>query len=127
MPAESIVTEKAPAPIGPYSQAIRANGLLITSGQIAIDPAKGEFAGGSIEEQTRQVLKNLKAILDAGGTEFSRVVKTTVFLKDINDFKAMNEVYAEYFGESRPARSTVQAAALPAGASVEIDCIALCD
>ncbi len=122
---EAISTEKAPGAIGPYSQAVKAEGLVFCSGQIPIDPATGEFVSGGVAEQTEQVLTNLTAVLEAAGTGLGRVVKTTVFLADMNDFTAMNDVYARYFAENKPARATVQAARLPRDAKVEIDCIAL--
>ena len=122
---EVVLTPRGPKPIGPYSQAIKANGLLFVSGQIALDPITGEFAGADVRKQTERVLENLKAILEAGGTSLKHVVKTTVFLKDMNDFPAMNETYARYFDSAPPARSTVQAARLPKDALVEIDVIAL--
>jgi 2-iminobutanoate/2-iminopropanoate deaminase len=123
----AISTPHAPAAIGPYSQAVRAGGFLYTSGQIALDPATGQVVPGSITEQTTQVLENLKAILEAAGTELSRVVKTLVFLKDMNDFSAMNAVYGKYLapeGTVPPARSTVEAARLPKDVLVEIEVIA---
>jgi 2-iminobutanoate/2-iminopropanoate deaminase len=122
---EIISTEKAPGAIGPYSQAIKANGMLFCSGQIPIDPASGEFVEGGVAEQTEQVFKNLVAVLEAGGTSLEGVVKTTVFLADMNDFAAMNEVYGRYFDTNKPARATVQAARLPRDARVEIECIAV--
>ena len=122
---ETISTENAPGAIGPYSQAIKANGMLFCSGQIPIDPATGEFVEGGVAEQTEQVFKNLIAVLEAGGASLESVVKTSVFLADMNDFGAMNEVYARYFDTNKPARATVQAARLPRDARVEIDCIAL--
>ena len=122
---EIISTENAPGAIGPYSQAIKANGMLFCSGQIPIDPATGEFVEGGVAEQTEQVFKNLIAVLEAGGASLESVVKTTVFLADMNDFGAMNEVYARYFDTNKPARATVQAARLPRDARVEIECIAL--
>jgi len=122
---EIISTDKAPGAIGPYSQAIKAGGMLFCSGQIPIDIATGEFVEGGVVEQTEQVLKNLKAVLEAGGSGIAGVVKTTVFLADMNDFAAMNEVYAKYFDADKPARATVQAARLPRDARVEIDCIAI--
>jgi 2-iminobutanoate/2-iminopropanoate deaminase len=128
MSKEIIYTKNAPEPIGPYSQAIKVStqnsNLLLTSGQIAIDPAHGNIISGGIKEQTRQVLKNLEAILAADGASMSQVVKTTVFLKDMNDFAPMNEVYAEFFGESKPARSAVGVFRLPKNALVEIEVIA---
>ena len=122
---ETISTENAPGAIGPYSQAIKANGMLFCSGQIPIDPATGEFVEGGVAEQTEQVFKNLVAVLEAGGSNLEGVVKTTVFLADMNDFGAMNEVYAKYFDSNKPARATVQAARLPRDAKVEIECIAV--
>ena len=121
---EIISTEKAPGAIGPYSQAIKTGGMVFCSGQIPIDPATGEFVSNDVVEQTEQVLKNLSAVLDAAGTNLGNVVKTTVFLADMGDFAAMNEVYGRYFSENKPARATVQAARLPKDARVEIDCIA---
>lgn len=122
---EIISTENAPGAIGPYSQAIKANGMLFCSGQIPIDPATGEFVEGGVAEQTEQVFKNLTAVLKAGGSGLDGVVKTTVFLADMNDFAAMNEVYGKYFDSNKPARATVQAARLPRDAKVEIECIAV--
>ena len=121
---EIISTEKAPGAIGPYSQAIKTGGMVYCSGQIPIDPVTGEFVSNDIVEQTEQVLKNLAAVLEAAKTNLGNVVKTTVFLADMSDFAAMNEVYGRYFGENKPARATVQAARLPRDARVEIDCIA---
>jgi len=120
-----ISTELAPKAIGPYSQAIRANGFVFCAGQTPIDPAVGKLINGDVPAQTRRVLHNLSAILETAGTSLSRVVKTTVFLTDMANFKAMNEVYAEFFPEHPPARSTVAVAGLPLGAQVEIECIAL--
>lgn len=125
---QAVVTANAPGAIGPYSQAIRVGEMLFTSGQIPIDPATGTMVEGGIAEQTARVCENLKAVLMAAGVGFAEVVKTTVFLKDMKDFAAMNEVYARYFageGFAAPARSTVQAAALPRDAMVEIDCVAV--
>ena len=122
-----VATEKAPKPIGPYSQAIKANGFLFVSGQIALDPHTGEFAGADVRQQTERVMDNLKAILEASGVSLGHVVKTTVFLKDMGDFPKMNEVYGRYFTENPPARSTVQAAKLPRDVMVEIDAIAVVD
>ena len=119
-----ILTDRGPKPIGPYSQAVRSNGFLFVSGQVALDPKSGEFVGTDIRQQTERTLQNLKAILEAAGVSLSHVVKTTVFLKDMNDFTAMNETYARYFTAAPPARSTVQAARLPKDALVEIDVIA---
>ena len=121
---EIISTDKAPGAIGPYSQAIKTGGMVFCSGQIPIDPATGEFVSSDISEQTEQVLKNLAAVLEAANTGLSNVVKTTVFLADMSDFAAMNEVYGRYFNENKPARATVQAARLPRDARVEIECIA---
>lgn len=120
-----VTTDKAPRPVGPYSQAVLANGLIFVSGQIASDPASGQFLGGSIEEQTRLVLQNLSCILASANSAMGKVLKTTVFLKDMKDFEAMNTIYAEYFKEHKPARATVQVAALPRDAKVEIELIAL--
>ena len=120
-----ISAELAPKAIGPYSQAIRANGFVFCAGQTPIDPAVGKLIDGDVPAQTRRVLHNLSAILEAAGASLSRVVKTTVFLTDMANFKAMNEVYAEFFPEHPPARSTVAVAGLPLGAQVEIECIAL--
>ncbi|HEY0049094.1 MAG TPA: RidA family protein [Pyrinomonadaceae bacterium] len=122
---EIISTEKAPGAIGPYSQAVKTGNMVFLSGQIPIDPQTGEFVAGGVAEQTEQVLKNLSAVLEAAGTSLNDVVKTTVFLADMNDFTAMNEVYARYFSENKPARATVQAARLPRDARVEIECIAI--
>ncbi|MBA3240242.1 MAG: RidA family protein [Acidobacteria bacterium] len=120
-----IKTAEAPQAIGPYSQAIVAGGFVFTSGQIPLDPQTGEFVEGGIVEQTEQVLRNLSKVLEAAGTGLSRVVKTTVYLADMNDFAAMNEVYGRFFELEPPARSTVQAARLPRDARVEIDVVAL--
>jgi 2-iminobutanoate/2-iminopropanoate deaminase len=120
-----VQTKQAPDAIGPYSQAVTANGLVFTSGQIPIDPATGQFVSGGITEQTQQVLKNLAAVLEAAGSSLQQVIKTTVYLADMQDFVAMNEVYATFFGAEPPARSTVQAARLPRDARVEIDVVAL--
>ena len=119
-----IATRNAPGAIGPYSQGIKANGFVFASGQIGLDPATGEFVKGGIAEQSRQVLLNVKNVLEAAGSGLDKVVKTTVFLKDINDFAAMNAVYSEFFKTVCPARSAVQVAALPKGALVEIEVIA---
>ena len=116
-----IHSDKAPGAVGPYSQAILTGNLVFTSGQIAIDPAVGKLIEGGIQEQTRQVMSNLSAVLEAAGTNFSRVVKATVFLSDINEFTRFNEVYSEYFPSNPPARSAFQVAALPLGAMVEIE------
>jgi len=122
---EIISTENAPGAIGPYSQAVKSGNMVFCSGQIPIDPATGEFVSDDAAEQTRQVLINLSAVLNAAGTNLNNVVKTTVFLADMNDFTAMNEIYAEFFSDNKPSRATVQAARLPRDARVEIDCIAL--
>jgi len=121
-----IRTDLAPAPIGPYQQAIKAGNLVFTSGQIPISPQTGEVDAGGIEDQTRRVIDNLKAVLEAAGSSLDQVVKTTVFLRDMDDFPAMNKVYATYFkAESAPARSTVQVARLPRNVAVEIEAVAL--
>jgi 2-iminobutanoate/2-iminopropanoate deaminase len=122
---ERIQTDQAPAAIGPYSQAIRAGGFVFVSGQIAIDPATGQFVSGSVAEQTQQVFKNLAAVLEAAGSSLDRIVKTTVFLQDMKDFAEMNEVYATFFSDAPPARATVAAAGLPRDARVEIEAVAL--
>jgi len=122
----TIQTEQAPAAIGPYSQAIRIGDFLYTSGQIALDPDSGIFLSGEIEEETEQTLKNISAILQAGGVNFENVIKTTVYLSDLNDFTRMNQVYEKYFSKNKPARACVQVAALPKGAKIEIDAIASC-
>ena len=124
MSSASIATEKAPAAIGPYSQGIKANGMVFVSGQLPVDPATGELLT-EIAAATRQSLTNLAAVLAAGGCAMDQVVKTTVFLSDLKDFVAMNEVYSEFFKTNPPARSTVQVAALPKGAVVEIEAIAV--
>ncbi len=120
-----VATEKAPKALGPYSQAIVANGFVFASGQIAIDPATGNLNTGSTAEQTRQVLNNLQAVLESAGSGLSKVVKTTVFLKNMGDFEQMNAVYAEFFSQTKPARATVEVARLPKDVSVEIEAIAL--
>jgi len=122
---EEIKTDKAPKAIGPYSQAIAANGFVFASGQIPIDPATGELNTGTIEEQTRQVLKNLTAVLEAAGTSLHKVVKATVFLQDMNDFTRMNAVYGEFFKPPYPARAAVQVARLPKDVKVEIEAVAV--
>ena len=119
-----VLTDKGPKPIGPYSQAIKINGLIFLSGQVALDARTNEFLGGDIARQTERVMENVRAILEAGGSNLNHVVKTTVFLKDINDFVAMNEVYGKFFKAAPPARSTVQVARLPKDALVEIEVIA---
>tara|TARA_B100001057_G_scaffold55663_1_gene49453 strand:+ start:1670 stop:2068 length:399 start_codon:yes stop_codon:yes gene_type:complete len=123
---QAVTTPDAPAPVGPYNQAVQAGGWLYCSGQIPLDPATGEMVGsGDVEAETRQVLRNLKAVLSAAGTEAAKVVRTTVYLVDLADFQAVNAIYAELFGSGvSPARACVQVAALPKGSKVEIDCIA---
>jgi 2-iminobutanoate/2-iminopropanoate deaminase len=124
MSTRIIATPNAPGAIGPYSQGVvTENGMVFTAGQVALDPSTGELVAGDVKEQTRRALENLKAILDAGGSGLPYVVKTTVFLKDMDDFAAMNEVYGQYFRENPPARSTVQVARLPRDARVEIEAI----
>jgi len=125
MNREEVQTGNAPKAIGPYAQAIKANGFVYTAGQIPLDPKTGDIIGKGIAEQTRQVLENLKAVLTAAGSSLDRVIKTTVFLKNMADFAAMNEIYAEYLGNCKPARSTVAVSELPRGALIEIDLIAL--
>lgn len=127
MAKEIISTDLAPGAIGPYSQAVKAGNLLFCSGQIPIDPSTGEFVSEDISEQTEQVLRNLAAVLEAAGAGLDSVVKTTVFLKDMADFAAMNAVYARHFDSTKPARATVAAAGLPKDARVEIECIAVLD
>ena len=122
---EIVSTDKAPGAIGPYSQAIKAAGMIFCSGQIPIDPSSGNLVSEDVSQQTEQVLKNLSEVLAAGGASLNDVVKTTVFLADMNDFQAMNEVYARHFSDNKPARATVQAARLPRAVKVEIDCIAV--
>ena len=121
---EIIATEKAPAALGPYSQAIRANGMIYCSGQIPINPATGTIKAKTIEEQTAQAITNLKNVLEKAGSSLAKVVKTTVFIKDMNDFAALNKVYAELFGDTKPARSCVEVARLPKDVLVEIECMA---
>jgi len=125
MNRETVQTDHAPKAIGPYAQAIKVGDLVYTAGQIPIDPKTGNFVEGGIAAQTRQVLENLKAVLAAAGASLDQAVKTTVFLKNMADFAAMNEVYGEYLGGAKPARSTVAVAELPRGALVEIDLVAL--
>jgi len=119
-----VTTDRGPKPIGPYSQAIKSNGVIYLSGQVALDPKSGELIGGDIRHQTERVFENIKGILEAAGSNLHHVIKATVFLKDMNDFPAMNEVYARYFTAAPPARSTVQVARLPKDALVEIEVIA---
>ncbi len=125
MNREAVRTDDAPKVIGPYEQAIRANGFVYTAGQIALDPKAGNLVEGGIAPQTRRVLDNLKAVLEAAGSSMNQVVKATVFLKNMGDFQTVNEIYAEYLGISKPARSTVAVAELPRGALIEIDLIAV--
>ncbi len=122
---QAITTDRGPSAIGPYSQAIKANGFLFVSGQIPLDPASGKLVDGDIRAQTERVLENLKSIVEAAGSALDRVVKTTVYLKDIGDFAAMNETYARYFASNPPARATVEVARLPRDVRVEIELIAL--
>ena len=125
MQREIISTDKAPAAVGPYSQAVRVGDFVFTAGQIPLHPATGQMVEGGIEVQTRQALTNVGAVLEAAGTSLSNVVKTTVFMADMGEFKAMNSVYAEFFPAAPPARSAVQAAALPLGARIEIEAVAI--
>ena len=125
MKREIVHTDKAPKAIGPYSQAIRTDSMIFAAGQTGIDPATGDLIPGGVEEQTRQVLANLRNVIEAAGSSFKYVVKTTVFLRDMNDFAKMNAIYAEYFGENPPARSTIAVAGLPKNGLVEIEAIAL--
>jgi len=124
VPREIVKSESAPNAIGPYSQAIKANGFVFTSGQVALDPGSGQLVGQDIKTQTRRVLDNIKAVLEAAGSSLDRVVRCTVFLRDMNDFGPMNEEYGSYFKELPPARTTVQVAKLPRDALVEIDAVA---
>jgi len=124
MKREVIRSDKAPKAIGPYEQALKVDGWVFTSGQIALDPTTGAMVEGGIGAQTRQVLENLRSVLEAAGTSMSRVVKTTVYMTNLGDFQKMNEIYAEYFPLGKPARSTVGVAALPRGAMIEIDVVA---
>jgi 2-iminobutanoate/2-iminopropanoate deaminase len=126
MATEVIATQDAPAAIGPYSQAIKVGTLVFTAGQIPLDPATGKLVEGDIAAQTERVMLNLAAVLQAAGTSLARVVKTTCFLANLDDFQSFNEIYARHFGADRPARSTIQAGRLPAGASVEVECVADC-
>ncbi|HSM54934.1 MAG TPA: RidA family protein [Candidatus Sulfomarinibacteraceae bacterium] len=125
MQKEIISTDNAPAAVGPYSQAVCAGSLVYTAGQIPLDPNTGKLVDGDIQAQTRQVMHNLEAVLEAAGSSLDNVIKTTVFLNDIDDYAAVNEVYGSFFGESPPARSAVQVAALPLGARLEIEVVAL--
>ncbi len=124
MEKQIIKTDQAPAAIGPYSQGIRIGDFLFTSGQIALDPATGEMCSGEIEQETEKTLQNIEAILKAGGLSLGHVVKTTVYLRDLNHFTRMNQVYEQFFSANKPARACVQVAALPKGAKVEIDAVA---
>ena len=126
MQKEIIHTEKAPQPVGPYSQAVKANGFLCLAGQVPIIPESGAFHTGSFEEQCRLVLENVKAVLQAGGSSLEEVVKVTIFLKDMEDFGKLNAIYSEYFEEGKPARTCIQAGRLPKDVDVEIEAIALC-
>ncbi|MDQ3962561.1 MAG: RidA family protein [Actinomycetota bacterium] len=120
-----ISTEKAPAAVGAYSQAVAANGLIFCSGQVALDPASGEFVDGSVGDQTRACMNNLSAVLEAAGSSLESVVKVTIFLTDIDDFAEVNEAYGSFFNADPPARATVGVAGLPKGAKVEVECVAL--
>ncbi|MCQ4087377.1 RidA family protein [Saccharibacillus sp. JS10] len=124
---KTIVTDKAPGAIGPYSQAVSANGFIFASGQLGIDPATGEFPAGGVEEQAKQSLENVRALLESAGSGLDRVVKATMFLKDMNDFAAANAVYGTFFSEPFPARSTIEVARLPKDALVEVEVIALAE
>ena len=124
MERQTVSTQDAPAAVGPYSQAVACGRLMYTAGQLGLDPKTGKLAEGGIQAQTRRALTNIKAILEAAGTTMANVIKTTVFLQDIHDFKAMNEVYAQFFPSEPPARSAVQVAALPLGGLVEIEAVA---
>lgn len=125
MDKKAITTDKAPEAIGPYSQAIAAQGLLYCSGQVALDPSSGELSQGSVTDQTRRALDNLKAVVERGGSDLDRVVKVTAYLTDMGDFAEFNQVYGDYFSDVPPARATVEVSGLPKGARVEVDCIAL--
>ena len=125
MSMEVIHTDKAPNAIGPYEQAIKANGFVYTAGQIGLEPATGELVAGGIEEQARRVLDNVTAVLDAAGSSWNQVVKTTIYLNDMADFAAVNAIYESYLGSAKPARTTVAVAGLPKGALVEVDTVAL--
>ena len=127
MATSVVATTDAPSAIGPYSQAIKVGNLVYTAGQIPLDPATGKLVEGDISAQSERVLRNLAAILEAAGSSMSRVVKTTCFLANLDDFAKFNEIYARHFGDNRPARSTVEVSRLPAGAQVEVECVAECD
>ena len=120
-----VSSKDAPKAIGPYSQAIKANGLLFTSGQVALDPASGEIVAGDFAAQVRRVFDNLRAVLQAGGSDFKRVVKATVYLTDLGNFQTMNSIYAEYFGDHKPARTTIEVSKLPKGSQIEVDLVAV--
>ena len=120
-----VATPDAPRAIGPYSQAVKANGLVYTSGQIALDPASGNLVDSSFEDQVHRVFRNLEAVLKEAGSGFDRVLKATVYVTDLGNFQALNAIYAEYFGEHKPARTTIEASRLPKGGAVEIDLVAL--
>lgn len=122
-----VKTNDAPAPVGPYNQAVIANGMVYTAGQIAIDPSTSKLLDGTVEEQAHQVMKNLGAVLAEAGSSFAKVVKTTIYLKSMDDFGAVNAIYGTFFGDDAPARSTVEVSRLPLDVLVEIDCIALVD
>ncbi|MFC1693947.1 RidA family protein [Candidatus Latescibacterota bacterium] len=124
MEKKEIRTDQAPSPVGPYSQAVQSGGFIFCSGQVALEPDTGKLMDTDIESETKRVMENLKAVLEAAGSSLDHVVKTSIFLRDINDFGRVNSVYASYFKDIPPARSTIQAAALPKGAGVEIECIA---
>jgi len=126
MAAEIVATDNAPGAIGPYSQAMKLNGVVYTAGQIPLDPQTMQIVDGDVRDQAEQVMKNLSAVLEAAGSSLSRVVKTSCFLVDLGDFATFNEVYGKHMGDNRPARSTFQVAALPAGARVEVEAIADC-
>jgi 2-iminobutanoate/2-iminopropanoate deaminase len=123
---DRIATPHAPQAIGPYSQAVKANGLLFTSGQVALDPATGNLVETSFEDQVHRVFRNLEAVLKEGGSDFGRVLKATVYVTDLKNFQTLNSIYASYFGDHRPSRTTVEVSALPKGGAVEIDLVALC-
>lgn len=127
MAREVVATDKAPGAIGPYSQAIKINGMVYTAGQIPLDPATGKLVEGDIVAQSERVMQNLAGLLEASGSSLGKVVKTTCFLTNLDDFAAFNEVYGKHFGDNKPARSTVQVSRLPAGAQVEVECIAELD
>ncbi|MBI4378055.1 MAG: RidA family protein [Nitrospinae bacterium] len=122
-----ISTDKAPAAIGPYEQAIRVGNLIFTSGQIPVDPVTNKLTGGDISHQTKRVMENLKSVLEASGSSFQNVVKTTIFLTDLKNFEQVNKIYSEYFTDGKPARSTIQVSALPKGAEIEIEMLAIAE